>query len=62
MHKLANGMISDSGGLIAAGESSISDVHWGKLKANEKNEKVLLAKLKITKDNRKKDKSCAEIS
>lgn len=56
MPKIKNGEISDSGGLVAAGESSISSGHWEKLKGKEKGEKDLLKKLKIKKDNRKKEK------
>lgn len=57
MPKIKNGEISDSNGLVAAGESSISDSHWDKLKAKAKNEKALLKTLKIKKDNRKKVKT-----
>lgn len=54
MPKLKAGSIEDSVGVIAAGESHISDAHWKKIKG--KSEKYLLKKLKITKDNRKDKK------
>ena len=52
MPKLKADSISDSSGVIAAGESHISDAHWQKMKG--KSEKDLLKKLKISKDKRKK--------
>ena len=55
MPKLKADSIEDSAGVIAAGESYISDAHWKKIKG--KSEKDLLKKLKVTKDNRKKAKA-----
>ena len=56
MPKLKADSISDSSGVIAAGESHISEGHWKKIIGKVK-EKDLLKKLKISKDNRKKGKA-----
>jgi len=52
MTKLSKSKISDSGGVCAAEDSDISDLHWEKLRGKD-SEKEFLKKLKITKDNRK---------
>lgn len=56
MPKIKNDEIIDSetGGLIAAGESNITDTHWNKLHKGK--EKKFLNKIKVSKDKRNKIK------
>jgi len=53
MPKIKANKIMDSGGVIAAGESHISNAHWKKIIGKGK-ETDIIEKLKITKDTRKK--------